>query len=161
MEDGIRRSLSNRAITPKPPNNPIKQTVHPVTHLAVARCAPIWPAAYRVRYTDTGKDRDGERPRLKHPNGLSSPSLSTWVGRGWPRSRAALHNLGFVQQAARAGAFRARKLAGSPARSVSVLLHPTPEPSRVEALRWGSVLSGVAASDPLAGRWETQRREQS
>jgi hypothetical protein len=30
-------------------NNPIKQSVHPVTHLAVARCAPAWPAAYRVR----------------------------------------------------------------------------------------------------------------
>jgi hypothetical protein len=30
-------------------NNAIKLTVHPVTHLAVARCAPVWPAAYRVR----------------------------------------------------------------------------------------------------------------
>ena len=30
-------------------NTPIKQTVHPVTHLACARRAPVWPAAYRVR----------------------------------------------------------------------------------------------------------------
>jgi hypothetical protein len=35
-----------------PSNNPIKLTVHPVTHLAVARCAPVWPSAYRVRWTD-------------------------------------------------------------------------------------------------------------
>jgi hypothetical protein len=35
-----------------PPNNPIKLSVHPVTHLAVASCAPVWPAAYRVRYAD-------------------------------------------------------------------------------------------------------------
>ena len=32
-----------------PSNNPIKLTVHSVTHLALARCAPVWPAAYRVR----------------------------------------------------------------------------------------------------------------
>ena len=34
-------------------NNPIKQSVHPVTHLACASCAPVWPAAYRVRWTDS------------------------------------------------------------------------------------------------------------
>jgi hypothetical protein len=34
------------------PNNPIKLTVHPVTQLAVASCAPIRPAAYRVRSAD-------------------------------------------------------------------------------------------------------------
>jgi len=33
----------------KPPNNPIKLTAHPVTHLALARCAPVCSAAYRVR----------------------------------------------------------------------------------------------------------------
>ena len=32
-----------------PSNNPMKLSVHPVTHLAFARCAPVWPAAYRVR----------------------------------------------------------------------------------------------------------------
>jgi hypothetical protein len=31
------------------PNNPIKLSVHPVTHLALARCVTGWPAAYRVR----------------------------------------------------------------------------------------------------------------
>ena len=31
------------------PNNPIKQSVHPVTPLAVASGAPVQPAAYRVR----------------------------------------------------------------------------------------------------------------
>ena len=38
-----------------PPNNPIKLSVHPVTHLALARCAPVWPAAYRVRYVARGE----------------------------------------------------------------------------------------------------------
>jgi hypothetical protein len=37
----------------EPPNNPIKLTVHPVTPLAVASGAPVWPAAYRVRSADT------------------------------------------------------------------------------------------------------------
>ena len=46
--DGMKRH--NRPATP--PNNPIKLSVHPVTHLAAARCAPVWPAAYRVRWTD-------------------------------------------------------------------------------------------------------------
>ena len=32
-----------------PSNNPIKQTVQPVTQLACASGAPVWPAAYRVR----------------------------------------------------------------------------------------------------------------
>jgi len=32
-------------------NNPIKLSVHPVTPLAQdASVAPVWPAAYRVRY---------------------------------------------------------------------------------------------------------------
>ena len=35
-----------------PPNNPIKLSVHPVTHPAVARCAPGWPPAYRARSAD-------------------------------------------------------------------------------------------------------------
>ena len=35
-----------------PPNNPIKQSVRVVTHLAGARCAPLRPAAYRERYAD-------------------------------------------------------------------------------------------------------------
>jgi hypothetical protein len=35
-----------------PANNPIEQSVHPVTHLACASCAPGWPAAHRVRYPD-------------------------------------------------------------------------------------------------------------
>ena len=33
----------------KPPNNPIKLAVRPVTHLALARRAPVRPVAYRVR----------------------------------------------------------------------------------------------------------------
>jgi hypothetical protein len=33
-----------------PPNNPIKLTVHPVTHLACTRCAPGRPARYAERY---------------------------------------------------------------------------------------------------------------
>ena len=56
----------------KPPNNPIKQSVHPVTHLACARCAPVWPAAYRVRYTDTGTMND-QRPCLRLLVGLAIP----------------------------------------------------------------------------------------
>ena len=32
------------------PNNPIKLTVQPVTQLAGASCAPVWPATYRARY---------------------------------------------------------------------------------------------------------------
>ena len=118
-------------------------------------------AAERGRYTDTGKGSNGERRCLKHPDCLSSPSLSTWVRLGRPRSRAALNNLGFVQQAARAGAFRARQLAGFPARSVSVLSHPTAEPSQVGVLCWGAALGSDASSDPLAGAWANQRRKQS
>lgn len=34
------------------PNYAIKLSVRTVTHLAFARCAPVRPAAYRVRYTD-------------------------------------------------------------------------------------------------------------
>jgi hypothetical protein len=126
-----------------------------------AQAARRGARALALRYTDTGKDPNGERPRLKHPDCLSSPSLSAWVGRGRPRSRAALHNLGFVQQAARAGAFRARQLAGPPARSGSGVSHPTAEPSQVGALCLGLALSGDAASDPLAVGWGSQRREQS
>jgi len=36
----------------KPPNNPIKQSVHPVTRFACAKRLPVWPAAYRVRWAD-------------------------------------------------------------------------------------------------------------
>jgi hypothetical protein len=54
------------------PNNPIKQSVHPVTHLALARCAPVWPAAYRVRYTDTGTMND-QRPGPRLLVGLTIP----------------------------------------------------------------------------------------
>jgi len=32
-------------------NNPIKQPVHPVTRFASAKRPPVWPAAYRVRWT--------------------------------------------------------------------------------------------------------------
>ena len=38
----------------EPSNNPIKLSVLPVTHLASARCAPVRPAAYRVRYAVLG-----------------------------------------------------------------------------------------------------------
>jgi hypothetical protein len=41
------------AASHEPSNNPIKLTVHPVTPLAVATGAPVWPAAYRVRWTDS------------------------------------------------------------------------------------------------------------
>ena len=37
-------------------NNPIKQSAHPVTHLACASCAPVWSAAYRVRYAESNRD---------------------------------------------------------------------------------------------------------
>jgi len=133
------------------PNWAVKLSCRAVTGRACARPAPARPAAYGRRYTDTGKDPNGERPRLKHPNCSSSPSLPTWGRPGSLRSTTALNNLGFVQQAARAGAFRARKLAGSPARSVSVLSHPTAEPSQVGALCLGLALSSDAASDQLAG----------
>ena len=52
----MKRSRDNsfdKAGTASPPNNPIKLSVQPVTHLAVARCAPVWPAAYRVRWADS------------------------------------------------------------------------------------------------------------
>jgi len=45
-----------------PPNNPIKQSVHPVTHLACARCAPVWPAAYRVRWAVWDNDLNESEP---------------------------------------------------------------------------------------------------
>jgi len=38
----------------KTPNNPIKLSARPVTHLAVASCAPVRPAAYRVRWAAKG-----------------------------------------------------------------------------------------------------------
>ena len=68
------------------PNSAIQLSVCVVTPRACARVAPTQPAPDRGRYTDTGKDPNGERPCLKHPNGLSSPSLPTWVGSGWLRS---------------------------------------------------------------------------
>ena len=137
--------------------------------IATPQVSTVYRQNYRMEsavlstscYTDTGKDPNGERPRLKHPNCSSSPSLPTWGRPGSLRSTTALNNLGFVQRAARAGAFRARKLAGSPARSVSVLSHPTAEPSQVGALCLGLALSSDAVSDPLAGGWGSQRREQS
>ena len=43
-----------------PANNPIKQSVHPVTQLACASCAPVWPAAYRVRWPDKESDNGFE-----------------------------------------------------------------------------------------------------
>jgi len=117
------------------------------------------PAAERRRYTDTGKDPNGERPRLKHPNCSSSPSLPTWGRPGSLRSTTALNNLGFVQQAARAGAFRARKLAGASARSGSDVSYPTAEPSHVGALCRGLALSSGAASDQLAGAQAQSKTE--
>ena len=39
-----------------PYNNPIKLSVRPVTHLAVASCAPVQPAAYRVRWTASDRN---------------------------------------------------------------------------------------------------------
>ena len=47
----VRATLPGPASSRNPalPNNAIKLTVHPVTHLACASCAPARPAAYRVR----------------------------------------------------------------------------------------------------------------
>jgi hypothetical protein len=42
------------------PNNPIKLSVRPVTQLACASCAPVWPAAYRVRWTDPNNSEPEE-----------------------------------------------------------------------------------------------------
>jgi len=56
FSDGATRRLfresfatSNRHARAVKPNYWLKLTVRPVTHLACARCAPAWPAAYRVR----------------------------------------------------------------------------------------------------------------
>ena len=70
-----------------PSNNPIKQTVRPVTQLACASCAPARPAAYRVR----SADQNGLKNRMANVIATTSEAV-----RG-SRGRASNRMFRFVQ----------------------------------------------------------------
>jgi len=69
----MRTILDHRARTVRPPsNNRVNATVRPVTPLAVASVAPVRPARYAARYTDSGTVND-QRPCPRLLVGLAIP----------------------------------------------------------------------------------------
>ena len=120
-------------------NNPIKLSVHPVTPLAGASVAPVWPAAYRVRYTGfRTQTREGRRVLLDAPE-LRSPTQPAVKD---TMALTAFNNVGFDQRVLRSGASGARKLPVSPARSGSGVSHPSAKPSHVDPLFRTTARSG-------------------
>jgi len=63
-----------------PYNHAVNASVRPVTPLAFASVAPVRPARYRARYTDTGTVND-EAPRMKRLIHGASPSRTRRIRR--------------------------------------------------------------------------------